>query len=320
MTISINVSFYGCVSESDARTNIFDALENMTDFDTEGTQFINPVACPKNRKKRSSDPIKAIIVKTNVRAREFFGNQSNFTSEIESAINDAVNASAVQVGGASKLTMCDTDVCQQASRKYKGFTCNSNNDSSSNCTFQSPCTIYKCGEYGICHVKTDGLNYVHLCSCQEEDMYKYTVSEAGKCEKGDLSYKAWMIIAAGAGGLIILILLFAIVIQCARRKREPFIPEKYAFDEGDRETLVQDRSYDHIDQYHRKPSFKVEDRRIQTSLQTFDNQGYDHWDPDESKETYQSMDRHFQSPNFQTQITRPKLTTSRYGEDKLTPF
>uniref|UniRef100_K1QAL6 Uncharacterized protein n=1 Tax=Magallana gigas TaxID=29159 RepID=K1QAL6_MAGGI len=147
-------------------------------------------------------------------------------------------------------------------------------------------------------------------------MYKYTVSEAGKCEKGDLSYKAWMIIAAGAGGLIILILLFAIVIQCARRKREPFIPEKYAFDEGDRETLVQDRSYDHIDQYHRKPSFKVEDRRIQTSLQTFDNQGYDHWDPDESKETYQSMDRHFQSPNFQTQITRPKLTTSRYGEDK----
>lgn len=33
---------------------------------------------------------------------------------------------------------------------------------------------------------------------------------------------------------------------------------------SDRETLVQDRSYDHIDQYHRKPSFKVEDRRIQT--------------------------------------------------------
>lgn len=63
-------------------------------------------------------------------------------------------------------------------------------------------------------------------------MYKYTVSTAGKCEKGDLSYKAWMIIAAGAGGLIILILLFAIVIQCARRKREPLIPEKYAFDEG----------------------------------------------------------------------------------------
>lgn len=63
-------------------------------------------------------------------------------------------------------------------------------------------------------------------------MYKYTVSAAGKCEKEDLSYKAWMIIAAGAGGLILLILLFAIVIQCARRKREPFIPEKYAFDEG----------------------------------------------------------------------------------------
>lgn len=42
---------------------------------------------------------RGIIVKTNVRAREFFGNQSNFTSEIESAINDAVNASAVQVGG-----------------------------------------------------------------------------------------------------------------------------------------------------------------------------------------------------------------------------
>lgn len=67
------------------------------------------------------------------------------------------------IKGASKLTMCDTDVCQQASRKYKGFTCISNNDSSSNCTFQSPCTIHKCGEYGKCHVKTDGLNYVHLC-------------------------------------------------------------------------------------------------------------------------------------------------------------
>lgn len=153
-------------------------------------------------------------------------------------------------------------------------------------------------------------------------MYKYTVS-ADKCVKGDLSYKAWMIIAAGAGGLIILILLFAVVIQCARRKRESSNPEKYVYDAGwvtslrkernsalypnkfflcliwieeiyfenvfvefdnqfwlwchliyscisvccrysDRETLVQDRSYDHIDQYHRKPSFKVEDRRIQT--------------------------------------------------------
>lgn len=272
-------------------------------------------------KKRSSDQIKAITVKANVRAKEFFGNQSTFMSIINSTIENAVfNESVVQFEGASKLTMCDTDLCQQASLKYKGFTCNSNNDSSSNCTFQSPCTKDKCGEYGECHVKADGLRYVHLCSCQGEDMYKYTVSAADKCEKGDLSYKAWMIIAAGAGGLIILILLFAIVIQCARRKREPFIPEKYAFDEGDRETLVQDRSYDHIDQYHRKPSFKVEDRRIQTSLQTFDNQGYDHWDPDESKETYQSMDRHFQSPNFQAQITRPKLTTSRYGEDKLTPF
>lgn len=68
-------------------------------------------------------------------------------------------------------------------------------------------------------------------SCQEEDMYKYTVS-ADKCVKGDLSYKAWMIIAAGAGGLIILILLFAVVIQCARRKRESSNPEKYVYDAG----------------------------------------------------------------------------------------
>lgn len=68
-------------------------------------------------------------------------------------------------------------------------------------------------------------------SCQEEDMYKYTES-ADKCVKGDLSYKAWMIIAAGAGGLIILILLFAIVIQCARRKRKSSNPEKYVYDAG----------------------------------------------------------------------------------------
>lgn len=33
---------------------------------------------------------------------------------------------------------------------------------------------------------------------------------------------------------------------------------------NDRETLMHDRSYDHIDQYHRKPSLKVEDRRVQT--------------------------------------------------------
>lgn len=42
---------------------------------------------------------RAIILKTNVRAREFFGNQSKFTPEIESAIKGAVNASAVQVDG-----------------------------------------------------------------------------------------------------------------------------------------------------------------------------------------------------------------------------
>lgn len=295
----------------------------MTEVETEGMQF-NPVACHETRSRtKRNTQIKAIIVKINVRASEFFGDQSKFTAVIKLAIKGAVNGSEVQFDDASDLTMCDTDVCQQASLIYKGFTCKSTNDSSSNCTFQSPCTVDKCGKYGTCHVKADGLNYVQLCSCQEDDMYKYTESAAGKCERGDLSYKAWMIIAAGAGGLIILILLFAIVIQCARRKREPSNPEKYAaYDVGynDRETLMHDRSYDHIDQYHRKPSLKVEDRRIQTSLQTFDNQGYDHWDPDESKETYQSMDRHFQSPNFQSQITRPKITTNRYGEDKLTPF
>lgn len=41
------------------------------------------------------ESFRSIIVKTNVRARKFFGNQS----EIESAIKDAVNASAVQVDG-----------------------------------------------------------------------------------------------------------------------------------------------------------------------------------------------------------------------------
>lgn len=42
---------------------------------------------------------RAIIVKTNVNAREFFGNQSTFTTEIEEAIEEAVNASAVQFDG-----------------------------------------------------------------------------------------------------------------------------------------------------------------------------------------------------------------------------
>ena len=37
-------------------------------------------------------------------------------------------------------------------------------------------------------------------------------------------------------------------------------------------------------------------------MQTFDNHGYDHWDPMESRETYASMDRHFQSPDFQPQV------------------
>lgn len=42
---------------------------------------------------------RAIIVKTNVNARKFFGNQSTFTAEIRTAIKDAVNASAVQFDG-----------------------------------------------------------------------------------------------------------------------------------------------------------------------------------------------------------------------------
>lgn len=277
--------------------------------------------CPKNgtRRKRSEN-IEGMLVDAVVRARDFFGNPTA-ESAINVSIREALNFKAeVDTNAASDWTMCDTDVCRQASLEYKGFTCESANDFNSDCIFTSMCTTHDCG-YGNCEVKANGSHYYRVCICKEADMYKYTVS-AGKCVKGDLSYKAWMIIAAGAGGLIILILLFAVVILCARRKREPLNPEKYAYDVGynDRETLMHDRSYDHIDQYHRNPSLKVEDRRIQTSLQTFDNQGYDHWDPDESKETYQSIDRHFQSPNFQSQITRPKITTNRYGEDKLTPF
>lgn len=63
-------------------------------------------------------------------------------------------------------------------------------------------------------------------------MYKYIEFIVGKCEKGDLLYKVWMIIVVGVGGFIIFIFFFVIVIQCVRRKREFFIFEKYVFDEG----------------------------------------------------------------------------------------
>lgn len=58
--------------------------------------------------------------------------------------------------------MCDTDVCRQASLKYKGFTCESGNDSDSACVFKSKCFEKNCG-YGECEVKANGSHYYSVC-------------------------------------------------------------------------------------------------------------------------------------------------------------
>ncbi|XP_061165257.1 uncharacterized protein LOC133174203 [Saccostrea echinata] len=149
-------------------------------------------------------------------------------------------------------------------------------------------------------------------------MYTYSGSQ---CESKTYSWKLWTIIASGVGGGIIVILLFAVVIQCARKKAGSS-NQKYGYDSGfdDRENLMYDRRYVSPDEYHRKPLPRDEDTADQVNLQSFENRGYDHWEPSDSKDTYASMDRHFQDPAFHAQITRPKLTTSKYGTDKLTPF
>lgn len=54
-------------------------------------------------------------------------------------------------------------------------------------------------------------------------------------------------------------------------------------------------------------------------MQTFDNHGYDHWDPMESRETYASMDRHFQSPDFQPQVPNSSLSLF-YGPSLVNEF
>lgn len=58
--------------------------------------------------------------------------------------------------------MCYTDVCRQASLKYKGLTCESANDSNSDCIFTSMCTNHNCG-YGNCEVKANGSHYYRVC-------------------------------------------------------------------------------------------------------------------------------------------------------------
>nr|XP_022321642.1 putative GPI-anchored protein pfl2 [Crassostrea virginica] len=308
LVVLMNVTFSSCPSSiTDALLNISNALRNISFFVSvsvgEHAECQNNSATSRLLLENSG---KKIELKVSVKAQQFVQEENPF-SNINSTITESMPG--VVVSGFSSPSICDSDECLDEMIKSKGFQCKPLNDTV--CNFTSLCTGHSCGEFGHCTLEANGQNtYVRNCKCNEDDMYQYTLSEQ-KCVRGEFSFKTWMIIAAGAGGLIILILLFVVVVLCAKRKGEATSNvDRYVYDVGDndRETLMYSKSYDQIqDQFHRKPSYNdmTLDSRTQTSLQTFDNHGYDHWDPMESRETYASMDRHFQSPDFQPQITRP---------------
>ncbi|XP_056009855.1 uncharacterized protein LOC125680495 [Ostrea edulis] len=307
MTVSLEVIFISCVLEEDARQNMSDALSEIHGF--RSVVIENSESCLRNTNGRK------ITFKVFLEARVLLENRENITSEINSTVGSISNVKSLL---AFKMPddMCHSDVCREALLEHKGYNCESDSPDG-NCSLVSPCHILTCENGGTCSVEANRTHYNSVCKCKEDDMYSFSGIE---CENKTISWKLWTIIAAGAGGGIIVILLFAVGIICAKRKSMSSKEGVYGYDMGydDRENLMFE-PYLSSHEHHRKPLSKDE-RMEQTNLQTFDNQGYDQWDPSESKDTYASMDRHFQSPSFQTQITRPKIKTNKDNDDQLTPF
>ncbi|XP_062608533.1 serine-rich adhesin for platelets-like [Saccostrea cucullata] len=310
--VSIKVTFKDCLKENKDLADIIFEILKLDTCKSVATESDD--SC-------GNDTSYHVIFHVDVLASSLLGREiiKNETIEnITTTINSTGSVLIAELALAySSIAACNSKKCRDALVNNKGFSCVNNG---SNCTLKSPCLKNgPCStEHGECYVQAEGNQYLGRCRCKEDDMFTYSGSD---CKNKAYSWKLWTIIASGVGGGIIVILLFAVVIQCARKKSEPF-NQKYGYDSGfdDRENLMYDRRYVTSDEYHRKPIPRDDVGADQVNLQSFENKGYDHWEPSESKETYASMDRHFQDPTFHAQITRPKLTTNKYSTDQLTPF
>ncbi|XP_022325765.2 uncharacterized protein LOC111125859 isoform X2 [Crassostrea virginica] len=285
-------------------------------------------SCVSGRRKRSTSSTQ-VSVEFGIDAQAGTSGASNVSDDLYFSLSTVhgidvayLNETKVNLTVAlASQEICDAEVCRSAVIGRPGFVCVS--ESSQNNTQRCKILYYcdykpmDCGNSGQCYVETDirpgNVSYTSKCRCTKTDYFRY---EGTFCTEKVMTWELAVIISISASGALILVLLFIIIILCCRNATN----SGDVFEES--ELMYTQSGNANSNQYknggNSGDSLKGVENRGYMEVRERPNSG-SNWKPEDSANTYASIESKLRESNYNIQIKRPQVAQYK-KTDEITEF